>query len=108
MCALVSAMGLRAEAFSSAESFLDQIDTIKIGCLVSDFKMGEMNGLGLHEKLNAAGIALPTIILSAHVTGPIKQQMLQSGIVVVLEKPCCENELIDAIRQALGQGNEVR
>ena len=103
MSALVSSTGVHVETFASAESFLEQFDKHRAECLVTDFKMAGMSGLDLHNKLKSDGITMPTIIISAHVDQTIKDKALESGVLAVLEKPCRDYELLDTIREALGQ-----
>ncbi len=71
------------------------------GCLVLDVEMPEMNGLDLQREMNGAGFSLPVIFLTAHGDIPMTVHALKAGAVHFLTKPVKEDELMNAIRQAL-------
>ena len=106
--ALVRSMGVRAETFSSAEAFLASLQPSRPGCLVTDVRMLGLSGIELQEKLAADGIALPVIIITAHAETPLTVRAIKHGAVTVLEKPCRDYELYDAIRDGLNQDAENR
>ena len=106
--ALVRSMGLRAQTFPSAEAFLTEFDGESPGCLVTDVRMLGMSGIELQEKLAADGIKLPVIIITAHAETPLTVRAIKLGAVTVLEKPCRDYELYDAIRDALAQDTRIR
>ncbi|MEM1069365.1 MAG: response regulator, partial [Planctomycetota bacterium] len=101
--ALVRSMGVRAETFSSAEAFLEGLDPSRPGCLVTDVRMLGLSGIELQEKLAADGVVLPVIIITAHAETALTVRAVKQGAVTVLEKPCRDYELYDAIRAALTQ-----
>lgn len=106
--ALVRSMGVTSEAFASAEEFLNQFDASQPGCLVTDLRMDGMSGVELQQKLAESGIHLPVIIITAHAETQITVKAVKTGAVTVLEKPCREFELFDAIRAALVQDAKFR
>jgi FixJ family two-component response regulator len=67
-----------------------------------------MSGLELQEKLKELDISLPVIIISAYAQTPMTVQAMKRGAVSFLEKPCEENQLWDAIREALAQDEATR
>jgi two-component system, LuxR family, response regulator FixJ len=99
--ALVGLKGLRAEAFSSAEDFLAQYDPGRKGCIVIDVRMAGMSGLDLLQKLRARQSSLPVIVITGFADVPMAVRAMQEGAVTFLEKPCQEQELWQAIQQAL-------
>jgi FixJ family two-component response regulator len=103
VCALVRSLGLRAEAFSSAEEFLAGYAPGCPGCLVTDVRMTGMSGLDLQDRLIAEGIRLPVIMLTAYPRTRSTVRAIQAGAMTLLEKPYDEDELWDAIRKALAQ-----
>jgi two-component system, LuxR family, response regulator FixJ len=103
VCALVRSLGLKAEAFPSAEEFLARYDPCRPGCLVTDVRMLGMSGLDLQDKLNAQGNRLPVIVLTAYPRTSSTVRAMKAGAVTLLEKPYDEEELWDAIRKALAQ-----
>ena len=106
--ALVRSMGIAVETFDSAEAFLQALDPDAAGCLVTDVRMLGMSGIELQEKLAADGIMLPVIIITAHAETPLTVRAVKSGAVTVLEKPCRDYELYDAIRDALAKDSTMR
>jgi two-component system response regulator FixJ len=108
LSALVSAMGLAARPFDSAEAFLNQYDPGQPGCLVTDHRMAGTSGLELQRQLIERGIKLPVIIITAYATPSIAVQAMQQGAVTLLEKPCDDRVLADAIRQGLARDAQQR
>ena len=106
--ALVQSMGVRAETFASAEMFLESLDPARPGCLITDVRMLGLSGIELQEKLVEEGITLPVIIITAHAETPLTVRAVKKGAVTVLEKPCRDYELYDAIRDALAQDEHQR
>jgi len=106
--ALARSMGVRAEVFPSAEKFLEHYDPRQPGCLVTDLRMLGMSGMELQEKLAVDGILIPVIIITAHAETSLTVSAVKRGAVNVLEKPCRDYELFDAIRDALAQDEEAR
>jgi two-component system, LuxR family, response regulator FixJ len=103
VCALVRSLGLRAEAFASAEEFLDRYTSDRHGCLVTDIRMTGMSGLDLQDRLIERGVRLPVIVLTGFPRTRSTVRAIQAGAVTLLEKPYDEEELWDAIRRALAQ-----
>jgi two-component system response regulator FixJ len=99
--ALVSLKGLPAQGFSSAEEFLSQFDPSQAGCLVVDVRMAGMSGLQLLETLQARNISFPVIVITGYADVPMAVKAMQAGAMTFLEKPCQEQELWNAILQAL-------
>jgi len=108
VCALVRSLGLRAEAFSSAEEFLTRHTRGCPGCLVTDIRMTGMSGLDLQDRLAEQGVRLPVIILTAYPRTRSTVRAMKAGAVTLLEKPYDEEELWDAIRKALAQETATR
>ena len=106
--ALASSIGLDTETFPSAESFLSHYQADRPGCLVTDLRMHEMSGTQLQEELLRRRIELPIILITAYAETSITVRAMQNGAVTLLEKPPRDHELIDAIRNALGQDSEIR
>ncbi len=108
VAALVGEMGMRTETFSSAEDFLSAYDPDRSGCLVTDVRMLGMSGVELQEKLAADGVILPVIIITAHADIPLTVRAMQTGAITLLEKPCRDQELWDAIRNAIAMDTDNR
>ncbi|MEN1679012.1 MAG: response regulator [Planctomycetota bacterium] len=100
---LVDEMGVAAESFGSAEEFLERYSGHRPACLVTDVRMLRMSGLELQEELNRRGVHMATVVLTAYADTPVTVRAIKNGAVTLLEKPCRDLELWDAIREALDQ-----
>ena len=98
---LLKALGLRAEAFSSAEEFLDSLYLWETDCLILDVRMPGMGGLELQRQLAAASVQIPIIFTTAHGDQDVRAQALAAGAVAFLNKPFSEEALLNAIEIAL-------
>ena len=101
VCMLVRSMGVRSHSFSSAEEFLDYYVPGWPGCLVTDVRMLGMSGLELQRALTARGVTLPVVVLTAYATTPLTVRAMQQGAVTLVEKPYQQDELWNAIQEAL-------
>jgi RNA polymerase sigma factor (sigma-70 family) len=101
VCALVESMGIKAIVYASAEEFLESYRSGPPGCLVTDVRMLGMSGIELQERLAADGIDLPVVVITAYANTPLTVRAMRAGAVTLLEKPCNDNDLWDAIREAL-------
>jgi len=108
VCALVRSMGILAESFCSAEDFLDHYVAGQPGCLVTDIRMLGMSGLDLQERLRELNIHMPVVVITAYANTPLTVRAMQAGAVTLLEKPCDDHELWDAIRKSLALDAEER
>ncbi|MCZ6915348.1 MAG: response regulator [Gemmatimonadetes bacterium] len=98
---LMRSRKMLAETFASAEEFLDRDPRDAPGCIVLDLKMPGVTGLELQEDLTAAGISLPIVFLTGHGDVPDSVAAMKGGAVDFFEKPVDEDELMDAIKQAV-------
>lgn len=97
---LIKSVGLKVEAFASAEDFL-RANAYEAACLVLDLQLSGMNGLELQAELRAANCRIPIIFISAHGDGQARAQALAAGAIDFLQKPFGEKALFDAIDSAL-------
>src|SRR6266702_5290428 len=98
---LLQSAGLRAEAFASAEEFLNSERAEETACLILDLRMPGMNGLELQRRLAQNRNGIPVIFLSAHASEEDERAALQAGAVQFLRKPISKEALLGAIREAL-------
>lgn len=96
----LSKRGFKVESFKSAKKFLDFYDTDALGCLLLDYGMPELNGLGLQQHLIENDISIPIIFMTGHGGIPESVQAMKAGAVDFLEKPFKQNILIEAIQTA--------
>lgn len=106
--ALAHTMGLQFQAYPSAEEFLNNYTADSPGCLVSDLRMLGMSGMELLQELIRRDWNLPVILMTAYARTPTTVKAMQYGAVTLLEKPCDEQELWDAIRKAIQRDQEQR
>ena len=98
---LVRSMHLRAEAYESAQQFLDTFDSTRPGCLLLDVRMPGISGLELLERLCRDDLRLPAIVMSAYGDVPMVVRAMKAGALNFLEKPCRDQQLWEAIQEAL-------
>lgn len=98
---LVSAMGVATEGFASAEDFLEAYEGQRPACLVTDVRMLGMSGLELQEQLRDKGVNLSVVVLTAFATTPTTVRAMRNGALTLMEKPCQDDELWDAVRTGL-------
>ena len=105
---LVESIGLRAEAFATGEEFLKRPRTADPSCLVLDVRLPQMSGLEFQQKLAELGVRIPIIFITAHGDIPMSVKALKSGAVEFLTKPFRDQDLLDAIQQALQRDRAAR
>src|SRR5579859_642203 len=98
---LVESVGLRAESFASAEEFLRKKHNTRPSCLVLDVRLPQMSGLDFQRRLVEKGIEIPVIFITAHGDIPMSVRAMKSGAVEFLTKPFRDQDLLDAVQQAL-------
>jgi len=98
---LVSSVGLATQAFRSALEFLESYDPTREGCLVLDVRMARMSGIALQERLNAMGSRIPIVFISGHGDIAMAVKAVKDGAVDFVQKPYREQQLLDAIDDAL-------
>jgi FixJ family two-component response regulator len=101
VAALVGEMGVAAQKYASAEEFLQAYDGHRPGCLVTDVRMLGMSGIELQDQLARRGVSLSVIVLTAYADTPTTIRAIKQGAHTLLEKPCRDQELWDAINAAL-------
>jgi FixJ family two-component response regulator len=100
---LVESVDLRAECFTTGEEFLRKQRTSDPCCLVLDVRLPQMSGLDFQHRLAEIGLQIPIIFITAHGDIPMSVKALKSGAVEFLTKPFRDQDLLDAIQQALQQ-----
>jgi FixJ family two-component response regulator len=98
---LVESVGLRAESFATAQELLNKKRTSDPSCLVLDVRLPQMSGLDFQKRLAEIGMRIPIIFITAHGDIPMSVRALKSGAVEFLTKPFRDQDLLDAIQQAL-------
>jgi FixJ family two-component response regulator len=105
---LVRAVGLNVQTFPSGQDFLESSLPDVPGCVVTDVRMPGLSGLELQREMYARSIALPIIFITGHGDIPMSVQAMKAGAVEFLTKPFREQDLLDAIRQAITRDESAR
>jgi FixJ family two-component response regulator len=108
LCALLTSVHLRADAYESAEAFLKAVHPDMHGCLILDVRMPGMGGLELQRVLTERGVTLPVIMITGHGDVPLAVRAMKAGAVDFIEKPFHEQELLDRIQASLAADVETR
>jgi RNA polymerase sigma factor (sigma-70 family) len=105
---LIRSVGLRVEAFASAQEFLRSKITDVPGCLVLDVRLPGLSGLDLQKRMAEAGIEIPIIFITGHGDIPMTVRAMKAGAVEFLTKPFRDQDLLDAVQQALERDRTAR
>ena len=105
---LLKTVGLHSEAFATPQEFLRRKLPDGASCLILDVRLPGMSGLEVQSKLNESGTQIPIIFITSHGDIPMTVKAMKSGAVEFLTKPFRDQDLIDAIQQALKSNAEAR
>lgn len=98
---LLQSADLPAQAFASAEEFLNSGQQHQIACLIADIRMPGMSGLELQALLNTQRCRIPIIFITAHGDEKMRMQALRAGAVEFMAKPFNDEALLESVRAAL-------
>lgn len=90
-----------AKTYASAVEFLQTAGDLTSGCIVTDVRMPEMNGLELVRRLKERGVTLPVIVITGHGDVPLAVEAMRAGVIDFIEKPFEDDTLLNSIRSAL-------
>ena len=93
--------GVSAKTHANPVEFLEVAPSLTSGCVVTDVRMPQMNGLELVRKLRERGVMLPVIVITGHGDVPLAVEAMKAGAIDFLEKPFKDEVLLDAVRHAL-------
>jgi two-component system, LuxR family, response regulator FixJ len=100
---LLGAADFHVALFESAKNFLDALPSIGFGCVVSDVRMPDIDGIELLKRLKAGGSLFPVVIMTGHGDVPLAVEAMKLGATDFLEKPFEDDRLIGMIEAALRQ-----
>lgn len=98
---LIGSVGLRVQDWADPQAFLAGFDRRDIGAIVLDVRMPGVGGLAVLDRLVAEGVDLPVIMLTGHGTVEVCRRAFKAGAAEFLEKPVDDQQLIDALQQAV-------
>jgi FixJ family two-component response regulator len=105
---LLKSVGLHAESYATPKEFLTRKLPDGPTCLVLDVRLPGMSGLDVQRKLAEEGVEIPVIFITGHADIPMTVRAMKSGAVEFLTKPFRDQDLLDAIQQALQRQGEAR
>jgi FixJ family two-component response regulator len=108
LSSLLRSIGLVVALFESADDFLKTDFQDVPGCLVLDVRMPGRSGLDLQSRLTEMGLDLPIVFMTGHCDIPMAVQAIKAGAVEILTKPFRDQDMLDAIQQALARDGALR
>jgi FixJ family two-component response regulator len=105
---LLRSVGLGVETFASAQAFLQSARPDVPACLILDVRMPGLSGLDLQRDLGEANIHIPIIFITGHGDIPMSVRAMKAGAIEFLTKPFRDQDLLDAIQQALEADRRAR
>ena len=105
---LIRSVGLTVSTFASAQEFLLHERPDAPACLVLDVRLPGTSGLDLQRELTEAGEHIPIIFITGHGDIPMTVRAMKAGAAEFLPKPFREQDLLDAVQQALDQDRVAR
>lgn len=105
---LLKSIGLNTKSFAAPQDFLQHKLPDGPSCLVLDVRLPGMSGLDVQHKLNEKGVHIPIIFITGHGDIPMTVKAMKSGAVDFLTKPWRDQDLVDAIQQALERDDATR
>jgi two-component system response regulator FixJ len=104
---LLESAGLVVATHASAVAFLAEASSLTGGCIVTDVRMPEMNGIELLKRLREIGVTLPVIVITGHADIALAVEAMKSGAVDFMEKPFDDEVMLRAVRGALARSGKA-
>jgi RNA polymerase sigma factor (sigma-70 family) len=108
LSSLFRSVGLAVQAFASAREFLDTKRKDAPACLVLDVRLPGLSGLDLQLELNDRDIQVPIIFMTGHADIPMTVQAMKAGAIEFLTKPLRDQDLLDAVQNAVDRDRKAR
>jgi len=105
---LIRSAGLKVETFASAQEFLARPRADMPSCLVLDVRLPGLSGLELQKRMAEVNIEIPIIFITGHGDVPTTVQAMKAGAVEFLTKPFRDEDLLEAIQQAIKRDRAAR
>ena len=100
---LLSTAGLAVRVHESGVHFLESLEGLQPGCIVSDLRMPGIDGVDLQRKLQEKGIDMPMIIMTGHADVALAVAAMKAGAIDFIEKPFDDEVLLSAVQTALSR-----
>jgi len=105
---LIRSAGWKVETFASAQEFLARSRTELPNCVLLDLQLPGLSGLDLQKRMAEVGLEIPIVFLTGHGNIPVSVQAMKAGAVQFLTKPVDEQELFQAIEEAVERDRRTR
>jgi len=105
---LLVAEGFTVQAYDSAEAFLERLDGLAGGCVITDVQMPGMTGLELLDRLRERSSDFQVIVLTGLANVPMAVEALKNGALDLIEKPYEGAALLAVVRRALARHSDVK
>lgn len=103
---LLGAENIQTRTYESARALLDRLQALESGCIITDIRMPEMNGLEMVTELKRLQVPHPVIVLTGHADVSLAVQAMKAGVVDFLEKPFEDEALLRAVRATLSRSGD--
>ena len=100
---LLATADVEVHAYESAAAFLKALPAVTGGCIITDVRMPDIDGMELLRRLHNAGILLPVIVMTGHGDVTLAVEAMKLGAVDFLEKPFDDDALLASVRMALSR-----
>lgn len=104
---LLDTADIVSRTYDSAPALLARAGRLEPGCILTDVRMPEMNGLEMVRRLGEIGVRQPVIVMTGHADVPLAIEAMRAGVKDFIEKPFDDEALLSSIRSALAEGEEA-
>lgn len=105
---LIRSAGFRVETFSSAHEFLARPSADAPSCLVLDVQLPDLSGLDLQKRMAEVNLEIPIVFITGHGDIPMSVRAMKAGALEFLTKPFADEDLLNAIQQAIERDRAAR
>jgi len=94
----------RVRTFASGEEFLQSGELAFVACLLLDLVMPGMSGLEVKQQLEARGLRIPTVFVTANANDELQPHLLAAGAIAIVPKPVDQQMLLRLVQRVVGEG----
>jgi FixJ family two-component response regulator len=105
---LFDSVGLSTRTYETAVDFLNKGGADGPGCIVTDIRLPDMNGLEFQARLPELGVRLPVVMMTGYADIPMSVRAMKRGAVDFLPKPFRDQDMLDAVMDAIKRDRERR
>lgn len=98
---LLDIAGFSTRTYASASALLSRADVLEDGCIVTDLRMPEVNGVELLQQLKVVGVTIPAIVVAGHADVQMAVEAIRQGAFDFIEKPFSDDTIISSINRAM-------